>query len=68
MEGLPPISHGQGHRAEPDGDPGQRRRGPRHGRLGHDWVNGFRELLGLPALSGSALTAASTLNGSMVGS
>jgi ABC-type sugar transport system substrate-binding protein len=37
------------------------------GGWGTDWVNGFRGLLGLPALSGSALTAASTLNGSMVG-
>jgi hypothetical protein len=38
------------------------------GGWGTDWVNGFRELLGLPDLSGSALTQASTLNGSMVGS
>jgi ribose transport system substrate-binding protein len=37
------------------------------GGFGDDWVNGFRELLGLPALSGSALHAASTLNGAMVG-
>ena len=35
------------------------------GGWGTDWVNGFRGLLGLPALSGSALTAASTLNGAM---
>jgi len=35
------------------------------GGWGTQWVNGFRELLGLPALSGSALTAAATLNGSM---
>jgi ABC-type sugar transport system substrate-binding protein len=35
------------------------------GGWGTTWVNGFRELLGLPALSGSALTAASTLNGAM---
>ena len=35
------------------------------GGWGMTWVNGFRELLGLPALSGSALTAASTLNGAM---
>jgi ribose transport system substrate-binding protein len=35
------------------------------GGWGTSWVNGFRELLGLPDLSGSALTAASTLNGSM---
>jgi ribose transport system substrate-binding protein len=35
------------------------------GGNGTDWVNGFRGLLGLPALSGSALTAAATLNGSM---
>jgi ribose transport system substrate-binding protein len=35
------------------------------GGWGTSWVNGFRELLGLPALSGSALTAASTLNGTM---
>jgi ribose transport system substrate-binding protein len=38
------------------------------GGWGTDWVNGFRGLLGLPALSGSALTAAATLNGSMTGS
>jgi ABC-type sugar transport system substrate-binding protein len=37
------------------------------GGWGTSWVNGFRELLGLPDLSGSALTAASTLNGAMVG-
>jgi ABC-type sugar transport system substrate-binding protein len=35
------------------------------GGWGTSWVNGFRELLGLPDLSGSALTAASTLNGAM---
>jgi ABC-type sugar transport system substrate-binding protein len=37
------------------------------GGFGDDWVNGFRALVGLPALSGSALHAASTLNGAMVG-
>jgi len=37
------------------------------GGFGDDWVNGFRELVGLPDLSGSALHAASTLNGAMVG-
>ena len=37
------------------------------GGWGTDWVNGFRGLLGLPSLSGSALTAAATLNGAMVG-
>jgi ribose transport system substrate-binding protein len=37
------------------------------GGWGEDWVNGFRDLLGLPALSGSELTAAATLNGAMVG-
>lgn len=36
------------------------------GGNGTDWVNGFRDLLGLPPLSGSALTAAATLNGAMV--
>jgi ABC-type sugar transport system substrate-binding protein len=35
------------------------------GGWGTQWVNGFRELLGLPDLSGSALTAAATLDGSM---
>jgi ABC-type sugar transport system substrate-binding protein len=35
------------------------------GGWGTSWVNGFRELLGLPDLSGSALTNAATLNGSM---
>ncbi len=37
------------------------------GGWGTSWVNGFRGLLGLPPLSGSALTAAATLNGSMTG-
>jgi len=37
------------------------------GGFGDDWVNGFRGLLGLPALSGAALHAASTLNGGMTG-
>src|SRR3984957_783956 len=37
------------------------------GGFGDDWVTGSRELLGLPALSGSALHAASTLDGAMVG-
>ncbi len=37
------------------------------GGWGTSWVNGFRALLGLPALSGSALTNASTLNGAMTG-
>jgi ABC-type sugar transport system substrate-binding protein len=37
------------------------------GGFGDAWVNGFRELLGLPDLSGSALHAASTLNGAMTG-
>ena len=35
------------------------------GGWGTSWVNGFRSLLGLPALSGSALTSASTLDGAM---
>jgi len=35
------------------------------GGWGTSWVNGFRNLLGLPSLSGSALTSASTLNGAM---
>ena len=35
------------------------------GGNGTDWVNGFRGLLGLPALSGAALTSAATLGGSM---
>jgi ribose transport system substrate-binding protein len=37
------------------------------GGWGTSWVNGFRELLGLPALSGTALTSASTLSGAMTG-
>jgi ABC-type sugar transport system substrate-binding protein len=37
------------------------------GGWGTDWVNGFRSLLGLPPLSGTALTEAATLNGAMVG-
>jgi ABC-type sugar transport system substrate-binding protein len=35
------------------------------GGWGTSWVNGFRELVGLPDLSGSALTSASTLSGAM---
>ncbi|MGH3171957.1 MAG: sugar ABC transporter substrate-binding protein [Trebonia sp.] len=35
------------------------------GGWGTSWVNGFRKLLGLPALSGGALTSASTLSGAM---
>jgi ribose transport system substrate-binding protein len=35
------------------------------GGWGTSWVNGFRTLLGLPSLSGTALTNASTLNGAM---
>jgi ABC-type sugar transport system substrate-binding protein len=35
------------------------------GGWGTSWVNGFRDLVGLPPLAGSALTAASTLNGAM---
>jgi len=37
------------------------------GGFGDQWVNGFRALLGLPALTGAALHAASTLNGAMTG-
>ena len=37
------------------------------GGNGTDWVNGFRGLLGLPALSGAALTSAATLGGTMTG-
>jgi ribose transport system substrate-binding protein len=37
------------------------------GGWGTGWVNGFRGLLGLPALSGAALTDAATLSGAMVG-
>jgi ribose transport system substrate-binding protein len=37
------------------------------GGWGTSWVNGFRGLLGLPALSGTALTNASTLSGAMTG-
>jgi ABC-type sugar transport system substrate-binding protein len=35
------------------------------GGWGTGWVNGFRNLLGLPPLSGAALTKAATLNGAM---
>ncbi len=38
------------------------------GGWGTSWVNGFRGLLGLPALSGNALTSAATLNGAMTAS
>lgn len=37
----------------------------RTGGWGTNFVNGFRHMLGLPALKGSALTSAATLNGTM---
>jgi ribose transport system substrate-binding protein len=67
LEKLPPIPYdkaiGPNRMATPDNAVNVLTTGG----WGTDWVNGFRGLLGLPALSGAALTAAATLNGAMVG-
>ena len=68
MEGLPPIPMDKAIGPNRMVTPDNAAEVLATGGWGTSWVNGFRELLGLPALSGSALTAASTLNGSMVGS
>jgi ABC-type sugar transport system substrate-binding protein len=68
MEGLPPIPMDKAIGPNRMVTPDNASEVLATGGWGTSWVNGFRGLLGLPALSGSALTAASTLNGSMVGS
>jgi ABC-type sugar transport system substrate-binding protein len=68
MEGLPPLPMDKAVGPNRMVTPDNAAEVLATGGWGTSWVNGFRELLGLPDLSGSALTAASTLNGSMVGS
>jgi hypothetical protein len=65
LEKLPPISYTQAIGPDRIITPGNAVDVLTTGGFGDDWVNGFRELLGLPDLSGSALHAASTLNGAM---
>ena len=66
LEKLPPIPYTQAIGPDRVITPGNAVDVLTTGGFGDDWVNGFRALLGLPALSGSALHAASTLNGAMV--
>src|ERR1700722_8614177 len=65
LEKLPPISYAQAIGPDRIITPGNAVDVLTTGGFGDDWVNGFRELLGLPDLSGSALHAASTLHGAM---
>ena len=67
LEKLPPISYEQAIGPDRIITPDNAVDVLNTGGFGDDWVNGFRQLLGLPALSGSALHAASTLNGGMTG-
>ncbi|HEX9040418.1 MAG TPA: substrate-binding domain-containing protein [Trebonia sp.] len=67
MEKLPPIPYDKAIGPDRIITPDNAVEVLNTGGFGDDWVNGFRDLLGLPALSGSALHAASTLNGAMVG-
>ena len=67
LEKLPPIPYTQAIGPDRVITPGNAVDVLTTGGFGNDWVNGFRELLGLPDLSGSALHAASTLNGAMTG-
>jgi ABC-type sugar transport system substrate-binding protein len=67
LEKLPPIPYSQAIGPDRIVTPDNAVEVLQTGGWGTDWVNGFRNLLGLPALSGSALTAASTLNGAMTG-
>jgi ABC-type sugar transport system substrate-binding protein len=68
LEGLAPIPYDKAIGPDRIATPGNAAEVYTTGGWGTDWVNGFRGLLGLPPLSGSALTAAATLNGSMTGS
>ena len=67
LEKLPPISYADAIGPDRIITPQNAVEVLTTGGFGDDWVNGFRELVGLPDLSGSALTAAATLNGAMVG-
>ncbi len=67
LEKLPPISYDKAIGPDLIITPDNAVSVLETGGFGDDWVNGFRELLGLPDLSGSALHAASTLNGAMTG-
>ena len=67
LEGLAPIPYDKAIGPDRIATPGNAAEVYTTGGWGTDWVNGFRGLLGLPSLSGSALTAAATLNGSMTG-
>ena len=65
LEKLPPISYDKAFGPDRIITPDNAVDVLTTGGFGDDWVNGFRDLLGLPELSGSALHAASTLNGAM---
>ena len=67
LEGLPPISYDKAIGPDRIATPGNAVEVLTTGGWGTGWVNGFRSLLGLPPLSGSALTAAATLDGAMTG-
>jgi hypothetical protein len=67
LEKLPPISYDKAIGPDLIITPDNAVSVLETGGFGDDWVNGFRELLGLSDLSGSALHAASTLNGAMTG-
>jgi len=67
LEKLPPISYADAIGPDRIITPQNAVEVLTTGGFGDDWVNGFRALVGLPDLSGSALTAAATLNGAMVG-
>jgi ABC-type sugar transport system substrate-binding protein len=66
LEKLPPIPYDQAIGPDRIITPGNAVEVLTTGGFGDSWVNGFRQLLGLPALSGSALQAAATLNGAMI--
>jgi ABC-type sugar transport system substrate-binding protein len=65
LEKLPPIPYNDAIGPDRVATPQNADNVLETGGWGTSWVNGFRDLLGLPSLSGSALTAASTLNGTM---
>ncbi len=65
LEKLPPIPYNQAIGPDRIITPGNAVNVLSTGGWGTGWVNGFRELLGLPDLSGSALTSAATLSGTM---
>jgi ribose transport system substrate-binding protein len=65
LEKLPPIPYNQAIGPDRIATPQNAVNVLETGGWGTSWVNGFRELVGLPALSGSALANASTLNGAM---